>query len=203
MTFGTKLKQARQQAGFSQEQLAEKLSVSRSAIAKWETDKGMPDIDNLKAIAGLLDVSIDYLLDEGEQLNFQTIKEAINLDDYEKHGKCRSKKDAVVLAKYPNATVVCPLLREKKLSKIENILEWTVMPAFGMFKVVDQINNTDNYYYVEMNDRPFLVRVSEEFIISSELTKKITEKKFVIGENKFRKVEYSILEMEKDDVREN
>ena len=50
MTFGEKLKNARQQAGFSQEELAGKLCVSRSAVAKWETDKGLPDIENLKAI---------------------------------------------------------------------------------------------------------------------------------------------------------
>jgi len=48
MTFGEKLRNARKEAGFSQEQLAEKMSVSRSAIAKWETDKGMPDVNNLK-----------------------------------------------------------------------------------------------------------------------------------------------------------
>lgn len=42
MTFGEKIRNARKEAGFSQEELAEKMSVSRSAIAKWETDKGMP-----------------------------------------------------------------------------------------------------------------------------------------------------------------
>lgn len=39
MTFVEKLKKARKEAGFSQEQLAEKMSVSRSAVAKWESDK--------------------------------------------------------------------------------------------------------------------------------------------------------------------
>lgn len=62
MTLGEKIKEARKQCGLSQEQLAEKMSVSRSAIAKWETDKGLPDIDNLKALAGFLNVSVDYLL---------------------------------------------------------------------------------------------------------------------------------------------
>ena len=42
MTFGEKLKEARKEAGLSQEQFAEKMNVSRSAIAKWESDKGMP-----------------------------------------------------------------------------------------------------------------------------------------------------------------
>ena len=47
-TFGEKLKSARKEAGLTQEQLAVKLMVSRQAITKWETDKGMPDIENLK-----------------------------------------------------------------------------------------------------------------------------------------------------------
>ena len=70
MTFGEKLKEARKAAGLSQEELAEKLSVSRSAVAKWETGSGMPDVSNLKAMAQLLSVSVDYLLDEDEKLCF-------------------------------------------------------------------------------------------------------------------------------------
>ena len=193
MTFGAKLKQARQNAKLSQEQLAEKLNVSRSAIAKWETNKGMPDIDNLKAISQLLDISIDYLLAEDEQISFQTIKEPINLDNYKKHKLRHSKKDSVVVAKYSDATAIYLLFREKKLSKIEHILEWTIMPSFGIFSFVDQFNNTDNYYLVEKNDKQFLVRVSKEFIISSELATKISKEKFVIGENKFIKSKYSLL----------
>ena len=44
MTLGMKLKQARMDAGLTQEQLAGKLMVSRQAITKWESDKGMPDV---------------------------------------------------------------------------------------------------------------------------------------------------------------
>lgn len=194
MTFGAKLKQARQNSKLSQEQLAEKLNVSRSAIAKWETDKGMPDIDNLKAISQLLDISIDYLLAEDKQISFQTIKEPINLDNYKKHKLRHSKKDSVVVEKYSDATAIYLLFREKKLSKIEHILEWTIMPSFGIFSFVDQFNNTDNYYLVEKNDKQFLVRVSKEFIISSELATKISKEKFVIGENKFIKSKYSLLD---------
>lgn len=63
MTFGEKLKEARKKIGLSQEQLAEKLNISRSAVAKWESDIGIPDVSNLKSIAKLLNVSIDSLLD--------------------------------------------------------------------------------------------------------------------------------------------
>lgn len=63
MTFAKKLRMLRKQAGLSQEQLAEKLDVSRQAITKWESEGGMADIENLKAISALFAVSIDELLD--------------------------------------------------------------------------------------------------------------------------------------------
>lgn len=68
MTFAKKLKDIRKQAGMSQEQLAEKLQVSRQAVTKWETDAGIPDIENLKAISTLFDVSIDDLLSNNNEV---------------------------------------------------------------------------------------------------------------------------------------
>lgn len=46
---------------YTQEQLAEVIHVSKSAIAKWETDAGIPDRDNLKELAGALGVSVEEL----------------------------------------------------------------------------------------------------------------------------------------------
>ena len=62
MTLAGKLKSIRKQAGMSQEQLAEKLGVSRQAVTKWETDAGIPDIENVMAISALFNISIDDLL---------------------------------------------------------------------------------------------------------------------------------------------
>lgn len=62
MTLAEKLKSIRKQAGMSQEQLAEKLGVSRQAVTKWETDAGIPDSENVIAISALFDISIDELL---------------------------------------------------------------------------------------------------------------------------------------------
>lgn len=56
------IKARRAQAGLSQEQLAEQLQVSRQAVTKWETGAGIPDIENLRAIATLFGISIDKLL---------------------------------------------------------------------------------------------------------------------------------------------
>ena len=108
MTFGEKLREARKAAGLSQEQFAEKMSVSRSAVAKWESDKGLPDVNNLKVMAQLLGVTIDYLLDDDEKLNLSETKEPIDLESFEKTGKARDKKDAAVLAKFSNADAIYP-----------------------------------------------------------------------------------------------
>lgn len=62
MTFAENVKMLRKQAGMSQEQLAEKLGVSRQAVTKWETGAGIPDIENIMAISALFDISIDDLL---------------------------------------------------------------------------------------------------------------------------------------------
>ncbi len=62
MTFAEKLRNVRKQAGLSQEQLAEKIGVSRQAVTKWETDSGVPDIENIKSISALFHISIDELL---------------------------------------------------------------------------------------------------------------------------------------------
>ena len=68
MEFNEKLQELRKQKGLTQEQLAESLFVSRTAISKWESGRGYPNIDSLKAIAKLFSVSIDDLLSGDELL---------------------------------------------------------------------------------------------------------------------------------------
>lgn len=72
MTFGEKLKSIRRQSGMSQEKLAEKIGVSRQAITKWETDRGIPDIENMMAISELFDISVDELISEQKSTKKQT-----------------------------------------------------------------------------------------------------------------------------------
>ena len=69
MTLGEKLKEARRRAGLSQEQLADQLYISRSAVAKWEADLGLPDVENLNTLAQTLYVSADNLLDQTAELS--------------------------------------------------------------------------------------------------------------------------------------
>lgn len=186
MTFGEKLRDARKEAGLSQEQLAEKMSVSRSAIAKWETDKGMPDVNNLKTIAKLLNVSVDYLLDDEEKISFNEMKEAINLDDYEKTGKCRDKKDAACVAKNQDADAIYALVRGKKMSKIEWVIDFIVQP--GIVDLLDQTKEFAGFYLVEKGAKQYLVKVTKEFIVTNELAEKMEQKKFVVGNHQYKKM---------------
>lgn len=62
MDFGEKLKALRTERGLTQEQLAAKLYVSRTAVSKWETGGGSPNLDSLQVVARLFDVSVDDLL---------------------------------------------------------------------------------------------------------------------------------------------
>ena len=67
MEFHEKLQELRKSRGLTQEELAEALFVSRTAISKWESGRGYPSIDSLKEISRYFSVSIDDLL-SGEQL---------------------------------------------------------------------------------------------------------------------------------------
>lgn len=69
MNFAEKLRNLRKQFKLSQEQLAEKINVSRQAITKWEIDGGLPDIENLMKIAALFSVSMDDLLSDEKFAN--------------------------------------------------------------------------------------------------------------------------------------
>ena len=62
MNFSEKLKEIRKKEGISQEQLAERIGVTRQAITKWETGKGLPDVENMVIIAEIFKTTIDELL---------------------------------------------------------------------------------------------------------------------------------------------
>ncbi|MBE6988843.1 MAG: helix-turn-helix transcriptional regulator [Ruminococcaceae bacterium] len=66
MDFNEKLQKLRKDKGITQEELAEILFVSRTAVSKWETGRGYPNLESLKAIANFFNVSIDDLLSGDE-----------------------------------------------------------------------------------------------------------------------------------------
>ena len=73
MIFSEKLQLIRKNKGLTQEELAEKLDVSRQAVAKWESGQAYPDISNLIQISNLFNVTVDYLVRDQEcMVSFET-----------------------------------------------------------------------------------------------------------------------------------
>lgn len=65
MSMGARLAQARRGQNLTQEQLAEKLGVTRQAVSRWESDTAYPETDKIVRMASLFGVSCDYLLGVG------------------------------------------------------------------------------------------------------------------------------------------
>ncbi|MEG0894249.1 MAG: helix-turn-helix domain-containing protein [Oscillospiraceae bacterium] len=83
-----KIKTLRKQAKLSQEQLAEKLNVSRQAVTKWETGAGIPDIENFRTISMIFGVSLDELLETSIYKTASTQEHLYNsITEYDMDGK--------------------------------------------------------------------------------------------------------------------
>lgn len=78
MKIGKKLKNARIEAGLTQEKAAEKINVSRQTISNWENEKSYPDIISVIALSDLYSVSLDELL-KGDQKMAEHLEESTNV----------------------------------------------------------------------------------------------------------------------------
>ena len=76
--FGDKLKKLRTDNNLTQDELAEKIMVTRTAISKWETNRGYPSIDSLKELSKLFDISIDELIQDSDVENKRQLEIAKN-----------------------------------------------------------------------------------------------------------------------------
>lgn len=78
MEIGKKIKNARIEAGLTQEKAAEKIDVSRQTISNWENEKSYPDIISVIALSDLYSVSLDELL-KGDQKMAEHLEESTNV----------------------------------------------------------------------------------------------------------------------------
>lgn len=201
MTFGEKLKTARLEAGYTQEELAVRLTVSRAAIAKWESDRGMPDITNLKALAEVLNVSTDYLLDDGNPIDLSVTKKSIDLRKYEDQGKIsRLKKigikEKIIREEYAGAQIlrltVTKIKNNKGEAVADQIIGWFVLllggiPLFDTQEMGKTISTLDHQYYLINEDkRQLFVLMTDEFMVSRVMVEKINNKKFTIENREFQ-----------------
>mgnify|MGYP000997137853 CR=1 FL=1 len=87
MVLAEKILKLRKENGWSQEDLAEKMDVSRQSVSKWESGASTPDVDKIVEMAKLFEVSTDYLLKE-------EIEEEVSQKKNQKKGKVLSLKEA-------------------------------------------------------------------------------------------------------------
>ena len=164
MTLGEKIRHARKNCGLSQEKLAEKLCVSRSAIAKWETDKGMPDVENLKFLSRLLNVSVDNLLSEESPSEPAVIRETYQLAAYGRGCK-KVRKDRYMRHRFPDAGI-CALLGRPELTDADQIADrargFLTAGPFGMPEFLKSVRDTGReFYLVETRTDTLFVTVTD------------------------------------------
>lgn len=126
MTFREKLFELRKSQNFSQEELAEKLGVTRQAVSRWENGETMPDSPNLLEICNLFGVSADYLLRDNITLQ-KTETEILNRE--------KTSKNKIFLFYIFGLLGISALLYIIALSDLD-IIYWiagTVFLAAGIF----------------------------------------------------------------------
>lgn len=185
MTLGEKIRHARKASGLSQEQLAEKMCVSRSAIAKWETDKGMPDVENLKLLSRLLSVSVDSLLNDSSEEPSVVTRQVYHLAAYGRGCK-KVKKDRLMREQFPEAKI-CTLLGRPELTKtekiVDNALGFLTPAPFGVPEFIKSVKHLDReYYLVEREDSHLFVTVTDTYYEVRPLRQKQTGKSFRLGD---------------------
>lgn len=183
MKLSEKIKKFRKSFGLSQEQLAEILNVSRQAITKWETDGGMPDITNLKPLADVFGVSIDFLLNEEDDSCNPILKENLQI---EKNNFNNRYDYAVRLLKerYPEPNKIYGLSQTRKLTKLEFGIDIIIQP--GIVEMVHYLNEFAIWFLVKRENQNLLVKVTKKYIETVEISKIINEKEFIIEKYKFR-----------------
>ena len=188
MTLGEKIREARRKCGLSQEQLADKMSVSRSAIAKWETDKGFPDVGNLKLLARLLNTSLDRLLDDAEEVDESVIREKYNLIAYGPGCK-KVKKDRVVRERFPNAKIYT-LLAQQELTELKRFSDNVKDCHTTVDELIKDVNKS--FYLIEIDGRQLFVTITDSFIETRPLEQPLEANSFSIDGWNFIKYNYEI-----------
>ena len=177
MDIGNKIKEVRTKFGLAQEELAEKLNVSRQAIAKWEGGNGIPDTENLITISKLFGVSIDTLLDNESDIPLVVLHQDINLKEF---GKSRLEQNINVINKYfDNTWEIYGLYYDNKLFSAEQVAK---ILTFGISELPTLISVAKETQVLAVKDNyKLLVTISKNSIDIKSLNSNINIKKFNVG----------------------
>ena len=146
MNIGSVIKKYRKEAGYTREEMANRLGVTTPAVNKWENGNSKPDIELLSPIARLLHISLDTLLSFQEKLTDFEIGEFIQKMDkmFSEEGYEKTYQWAVnTIKKYPNC----------------NLLIWQIAVMLDSRRIIGECDNPDKYdeqinawYEIALND---------------------------------------------------
>lgn len=146
MNIGSVIKKYRKEAGYTQEEMANRLGVTTPAVNKWENGNSKPDIELLSPIARLLHISLDTLLSFQEKLTDFEIGEFIQKMDrmFSEEGYEKTYQWAAnTIKKYPNC----------------NMLIWQIAVMLDSRRIIGECDNPDKYdeqinawYEIALND---------------------------------------------------
>ena len=155
MEFHEKLQQLRKQNNLTQEQLAERLFVSRTAVSKWESGRGYPNLESLKYLSKLFGISIDELLSNDELLELAQSDKRANIGRI--IGLVFGALDVIALA-----FLFLPLFGQQEGDYVRAVtllsytgmgdtLRWffvgilALLSAFGVFELVVELINPERW----------------------------------------------------------
>lgn len=191
MNIDEKIKHLRELVGFSQQQLANKLNVSRQVVSKWENGQGIPDLENLKMLSNFFDTTIDSLLNEKEELTGNMIKYNIEINGKNTYKKRYDFALDLIRNLYRKNYKIYTLTElapdKSRISKISDIF---FLMVFGVtdFGVVEWISNLSIWFLVENESKQMLVKTTKECLYIIPLDKPITKKKFKYEDYNLKKV---------------
>lgn len=186
MTLGQKIKHIRTTFELSQEELAEKLNVSRQVITKWEGDRGIPEVTNLKVLAELFDVSVDFLLDDTKQIKYPILKEKIKMKEKNNYS---NRYDYIIdyLKKYYQDKAKIYALTEvgKDYSLPASVINFITL---GIPFITNWINEPTIWFLIEKKNCNLIVKATKETLEIRELSSVIDTNKFSIDKTKLIKI---------------
>ncbi len=143
MNIGKRIKEFREKVNISQEELADKVYTSRQTISNWENDKTYPDINSLKLLSNIFNVSLDNLVEGDIDMMKKTINEV-------------ERKDFIIISRIYAIELFIMILSAYpllKFFKVIGIVIWgliVVITIFTAFKVEKKKKEFDIQTYKEI-----------------------------------------------------
>jgi len=108
MTLGEKIQTLRKQYAMSQDELADRLGVTRQAVSKWENDESNPELEHLVQISSIFNVSMDYLVKDG---NASSVSFKLDKGKVDSANRMRASKISMLVSGiYSSALIIFLIL---------------------------------------------------------------------------------------------